>query len=345
MGSEVEAEVEEGREPTVERDARGHVRIEWAAHPDAHVYRGSDPHHIERDEPVARLEGGVAHVEASRDPSRHFYELVPADGAPGCVVGERLLPFEGANNFRDLGGYPTRDGGRVRWGHLFRSDHLAELSADDLSYMGGLGIRLVVDFRSEEETSEYPNRLPSSAPPKQINPAIHGTAVMPGEIRNAIMSGNPEGLDFRTLLIDGNRTMALRAREQFGALFEHLEHDDHVPLLFHCTAGKDRTGLAAALILIALGVSEEVAMKDYLLTATYTHDWVERMLVSTRVRQGFDIDLDEVRPMMSVRREFLQSAFDGIRDEFGGFDRYFDEALGMTPSRREALRARLVARS
>jgi protein-tyrosine phosphatase len=329
-------------DPIVHRDERGSVQIQWDAHPEAHVYAGTDPHEIEREEPIGRLEAGVASVTPPAREARHFYELVPPGGGPGHVVGERLLPLSGANNFRDLGGYPTLDGRRVRWGHVFRSDHLAELTQEDLSYIGGLGIRLVCDFRGEDEIGERPNRLPAEDPPKQINPSILGTALMPGEIRAAIQSGNPDGLDFRTLLQDGNRTMATRALDQFRALFDHLEHDDHVPLLFHCTAGKDRTGLAAALILIALGVSEDVAMNDYLLTATYTHDVVESTLTVMRFNYDFKIDLDEVRPLMSVRREFLQSAFDGIRDEYGSFDRYFVEAFGLTADRREALRARLV---
>ena len=330
------------RDPIVERDAHGMLQIMWPGVSDAEVYQGPAPDSIDRTRPAARLEAGETRLDLPATSPRRFYELLTPEGESSAVIAERLLPFDGAHNFRDLGGYPTRGGGRVRWGHIYRSDHLAELTPPDLGYMAGLGIRLVVDFRSDEEVGSAPNRLPESDPPKQVNPAIHGTALMPGEIRNAIMTGNPGGLDFRTLLLDGNRGMALHARDQFRALFEYLEQDEHVPLLFHCTAGKDRTGLAAALILVSLGVSEEIAMEDYLLTATYTHDNVERMLATMRIQQGFQLDLDEVRPMMSVRREFLQSAFDGIRAEFGGFDRYFEEALGVSPARRAALRARLV---
>lgn len=326
----------------VERDDRGDLRIRWPQHPEANVYAGAAPDAIDRSEPVARLEAGSATIPAARVELRPFFELVAPDGETECIVAERLLPLEGAHNFRDLGGYETREGGRVAWGQLYRSDHLAGLTPADLDYIETLGIRLIVDFRGAEEIGEQPNRVPSANPPRQINPAILGTALQPGQIRNAIMTGNPEGLDFRTLLREGNRTMATRAFGQFRVLFEHLEHEDHVPLLFHCTAGKDRTGLAAALILIALGVPEELAMEDYLLTALYTHDTVEASLATMRIRQGFAIDLDEVRPMMSVRREYLQSAFDGIQQEFGGFDRYIEQALGISKPRLEALRTRLV---
>lgn len=332
----------EPHEPIAERNEQGAVRIRWAAQPDAEVYFGTDPAEIFRNAPVARLENGVAILRTLDPACRHFYELVPADGSPSQVIGERLLPLAGANNFRDLGGYETRDGRRVRWGRIFRSDHLADLTPEDLSYLGGLGIRMVCDFRGDEEVAEKPNRLPVNDPPRQINPAILGTALQPSQIRDAIMTGNPEGLDFRNLLIDGNRRMATGALDQFRALFRHLEDEQHVPLLFHCTAGKDRTGLAAALILLALDVPEETVMSDYLLTATYTHDFVEKSLANVRFANAFELDLDEIRPLMSVRREFLQAAIDGIHEEFGDVDRYFDEAMEITPAARKALQGRFL---
>jgi protein-tyrosine phosphatase len=144
------------------------------------------------------------------------------------------------------------------------------------------------------------------------------------------------------LLIDGNRFMATGALDQYRTLFRRLEREEFVPLLFHCTAGKDRTGVAAALILLALGVPEETIMQDYLLTAVYTHERVEKNLMAVRFASQFRTDLDEVRPIMSVRREFLQAAFDGIHDEYGSVDRYMEQALLLTNEKRDALRRRLL---
>jgi protein-tyrosine phosphatase len=253
-----------------------------------------------------------------------------------------LIPFEGAHNFRDLGGYETRDGRRVRWGRIFRSDHLAELTDRDLDDFSGLGIRLVCDFRSDQEIAKQPNRLPSHNPPPQINVAVQGTGLLPGEIETAIRSGNPDSLNFRQLLVDGNRFMVTGALDQYRAFMHSLVRPECVPLLFHCTAGKDRTGVGAALVLLALGVSERDVMEDYLMTASYTHDRVEQMLVGLRVDSRFRVDADEIRPIMSARPEFLQAAFDGIRDDYGTVEDYLEKALHFNAEQLDALRAHLL---
>ncbi|MBW2386894.1 MAG: tyrosine-protein phosphatase [Deltaproteobacteria bacterium] len=332
-------------EPIAERIPGDQIRIRWgepAGRAGVSVYIGTDPEEIDRKWLAGELVAGELILRGLDPRTRHYFELIPNNGSPGLVIGERLNPLEGAHNFRDLGGYATRDGRRVRWGMIFRSDHLADLTQPDINYISKLGIRLVCDFRGEEEIAENPNRLPPDDPPEQINPAISGTALAPGDIQAAIMQGNPDKLDFRQLLIDGNRFMATGALDQYRELFRRLEREEFVPLLFHCTAGKDRTGVAAALILLALGVPEETIMEDYLLTATYTHERVEKNLMAVRFASQFRTDLDEVRPIMSVRREFLQAAFDGIHDEYGSVDRYMEQALLLTNEKRDALRRRFL---
>lgn len=339
----------DARKPVVDRMSGGALRIRWDnANSDqpVRVYAGTDPDAIERTDAVGNLENGEL-IFPDPDPgTRRFFELVSADPSQSRIIAERKLPFDGAHNFRDLGGYATRDGRHVRWGKVFRADHLAELTDADLGYMEQLGIRLVCDFRGKEEVAEKPNRLPSTNPPIQINPDILGTAMMPGEIQAAIMNGNPDGLDFSQLLIDGNRSMVTKSLEQYRELFRRLSSEETVPLLFHCTAGKDRTGVGAALILLALGVPEETVMWDYLLTEFYTKDRVEQMIANTRASTPefakANIDFEAVRPIMSVRREFLQAAFDGIHEEYGNVDRYMEEAMQLSKTMRESLCERLL---
>jgi protein-tyrosine phosphatase len=325
------------------------IRICWrgeGAPASASVYVATDPDVISgdvSDRPVAgKLQAGEVILRGLDPRTRHFFRLEPEGDLPSRVIGERLIPFDGSHNFRDLGGYATRDGRRVRWGKIFRSDHLAELSERDLAYFSELGIRLVCDFRSGVEVADQPNRLPEHNPPVQINPALSGTALMPKEIETAIRSGNPDKLNFRQLLVDGNRFMAIEALDQYRALMRSLEREECVPLLFHCTAGKDRTGVGAALILLVLGVPEETVMQDYLLTAAYTHDRVEKMLVGIRVDSSFRVDADEIRPIMSARREFLQAALDSMRDGYGTIDHYLEKALLLTRERRDAMCSRLL---
>jgi protein-tyrosine phosphatase len=332
-------------EPIAERIPGNQIRIRWdrpTGSAGVSVHIGTDPDAIDLEHSAGELDGGEL-ILGDLDPRvRHFFELVASDGVRGHVIAERLNPLEGAHNFRDLGGYQASDGRRVRWGMVYRSDHLADLTPDDLDYVSTLGIRLICDFRAEEEIAENPNRLPLDAPPEQINPAITGTALTPGGIQAAIMQGNPDNLDFRQLLVDGNRFMATGALDQYRTLFRRLESEESVPLLFHCTAGKDRTGVAAALILLALGVPEETIMQDYLLTGVYTHERVEKNLMAVRFASQFRMDLDAVRPIMSVRHEFLQAAFDGIHEEYGSVDQYMEQALLLTKEKRDALQGRFL---
>ncbi|MCH7870045.1 MAG: tyrosine-protein phosphatase [Myxococcales bacterium] len=337
------------QQPSAERVHKDAIRIRWRgedARASASVYVGTDPGAMSGDLSgrvvAGKLQAGEVILQGLDPRTRHFFRLDPGGGLPSRVIAERLMPFEGAHNFRDLGGYETTDGRRVRWGKIYRSDHLAELTEQDLAYFSELGIRLVCDFRRDGEIAKQPNRMPQHDPPMQINPSVSGTSLLPNEIEAAIRAGNPGQLDFRRLLIDGNRFMVTEALDQYRTLMRSLEREECVPLLFHCTAGKDRTGVGAALILLALGVPEEIVMHDYLLTATYTHDRVERMLAGLRFDSHFRVDADEIRPLMSVRREFLQAALDAIRDKFGSVDHYMDQALLLNEERRDSLRSRLL---
>lgn len=335
----------QAQDPIADRLDDGEIRVRWQARadqPGARLYVGTSPGEIARDEHAGELQDGELVLRGLDTSTRHYFELVPSDGGPGHIFAERLIPLAGTANFRDLGGYPAADGRRVAWGKLYRSDHLAELTDEDLAYLTHLDLRLICDFRGDEETAKQPNRLPAQNPPLQINPSIMGTAMQPSEIHAAIAGGNPDKLDFSTLLVDGNRFMATKALEQYRQMFRRLEDEAYVPLLFHCTAGKDRTGVAAALILLTLGVSEDVIMEDYLLTAAYTEGRIEQHLATARQNLAPGADLEAIRPIMSVRREFLQAAFDGIYEEYGDVDNYLRRAMLISDDMRTLLQTRLL---
>jgi len=229
---------------------------------------------------------------------------VPFD-ASGAYVEGRLLPFEGAEHFRDLGGYETRDGRQVRWGRAFRSGQLSELSEQDLEAFSDLGIRLVVDFRSESERKAEPDRLPSEPPPRVVLAPIGTEGVDPQELREKILSGDLEGLDLDAWMVEGNRRFVLDFSERYREMFGQILSPDSVPFVVHCSAGKDRAGLASALILLALGVPEEQVMEDFLLTNVLLADVIERRLLAIRFFSLFRADIDQIRPLMGVERRYL----------------------------------------
>jgi protein-tyrosine phosphatase len=330
-------------EPIVQRPAVDIWEIEWDGASEsapATVYLGDAPDRIDRTQPVAELRGGTARIIGLDPNVRPFFEIEAHDGSRR-VIAERLLPLSGTDNFRDLGGYRAAGGRRTRWGMLFRSDDLADLSRDDLRYLSGLGVKLVCDFRSLGERERSPNRLPEVAP-SVAHLEITPEGFDPNEIEDRILSRDVEDADFETLLIEGNRAFATRFAHQYKAMFDRLEDPANLPALVHCTQGKDRTGFAAAIVLLALGVSEETVMQDYLLTNIYTANEIERTLFYLRLWLLSNDDAENVRPLLQVRREYLQAALDIIAEDYGSIDAYLTSALDLDPQDRQRLQALLL---
>ena len=244
-------------------------------------------------------------------------------------VERRHLALEGAPNFRDLGGYATEDGRRVKWGLFFRSDHLHNLTDADLERFQALGIRLVCDFRSPEERSEEPDRLPAQNPPEVAHLGSWDEGFSAGSLREKIRSGDIEGEDFGELLVRANRMFATRFADRYAAMFARITRPENLPALVHCTAGKDRAGFASALILRVLGVPVETIYEDFLLTNHYAAEKIERTILQARVFSFFQIDGERLRPLLGVERRYLEAALDTIDEEYGSFETYRRSVLGL----------------
>jgi protein-tyrosine phosphatase len=270
--------------------------------------------------------------------------LALACGAPDLYedmpehVERRHVPLEGAQNFRDVGGYQTEDGRRVRWGLFYRSDDLSALTDADLAQLHGLGLKLVCDFRSPEEKAEEPDRLPAERTPELVELPIFDESFSPVAFREKITSGTLGDTDLRRMLVEGNRMFATRYAPQYAAMFERLTQPDQLPALVHCTAGKDRTGFAAAVLLRTLGVPLETVYEDFLLTNHYTAREIERTLWIIRLVSMFRTDPEQVRPVLGVERAYLEAAFGAVDERYGSFDAYRRDALGLDDAETAAFR-------
>lgn len=273
---------------------------------------------------------------------RLFVCLLPLVLCAGCSdhelyagmpehVERRHVVLEGAHNFRDLGGYETSDGRSVRWGLLYRSDALADLTDADVAKVGELGIRLVCDFRGPSEKAEAPDRLPVENPPQVAALEIDVDAA---KFRERIFSGDLDDLD----LVEANRQFARKYTHQYRSMFERITREENLPALVHCTGGKDRAGFASALILRSLGVPLDTVYEDFLLTNHYTADRIEMGVALVRLRSLFRADPDKLRALMGVDRENLEAAFGAVDDEWGSFDAYRRDVLGVSDAELEAFR-------
>src|SRR5664279_4070749 len=237
----------------------------------------------------------------------------------------RHLNLAGASNFRDLGGYPGKDGRALRWRQIFRSHHLGHLTEADIELLRGLGLKSAFDFRGTEE------RAAAMCGLTQI--AVHSLPIEPtvvAALRARLAAGAPlASADALDVMRDSYRNYVRYNTPSFHALFAHLL-EDSAPLVIHCTAGKDRTGFACALILHSLGVPDEVIAEDYLLTNRFY-----------RRDPGASSDLpDDVRQVLgSVEASFLAAAFEAISADYGDLESYFSDGLGLGASERARLEA------
>lgn len=270
----------------------------------------------------------------------------PTGVSPAREPSGRRVALEGTCNFRDLGGYATTDGRRVRAGALFRSDNLSRLGEGAHARLAALGLRAVVDLRTANERATRPNRLPASGAPREehlpisLLPELELRWTTREKLRFALRGG-VRGLDGARLLA-AYRELPARAAAPLRRVFELLLEPPGGPLLIMCMGGKDRTGFCAAMILTALGVPREQVLEDYLLTNVFAADRVRRLVRRLGLLTLGRVGEPTLRPFLEARPEYLAAAFDAIDAHHGGVDAYLAEAAGLAPTARESLRAALL---
>jgi protein-tyrosine phosphatase len=240
---------------------------------------------------------------------------------------DRHWPLQGASNFRDLGGYAGHGGRPLRWRRLFRSDHLGGLTDADQQRLAPLGLARTFDFRGQSERAAAPCRL--------IGATRHSLAIEPTVVQRLqehAASGAPLTAGVAAALMhELYRGLVSEQAHRYAELFEQLLHDDS-PLVMHCTAGKDRTGVAAALVLLALGVSRERVLEDYLLSNETYRRPPPRAAVEP-------LPAEVLAVLWQVQAGFLEAALQSIDDAEGGIEPYLRRRLGLGPAALRTLAA------
>jgi protein-tyrosine phosphatase len=319
------------------RSDDGDYHLRWhTEHPDTEVRVEA----LRAPEPVAadyqqRSGARVRGLPANR---RHLFRLRDQFGTD-VVAGERRLFMHGTPNLRDVGGYRGAGGRRVKWGYLFRSGQLSNLTSADVERLAHLELDLVCDFRREEEQQRDPSRLPPDSATRLVS-----LPITPGS-QSSMMTEAWEHPDDRQamfeFMVDINRDLAQGQTQRYTTMFEALLDVPDARMLVHCAAGKDRTGFAVALILLALGVPEEVVMADYMLSAEYFNPAgeVERLKNKYQLEE---LDSDIIMPMLEVHPEYLSAALQAIREHYADMPGYLREELGVGPPELEELRRRYL---
>ena len=246
---------------------------------------------------------------------------------------KREVKLQGAVNFRDIGGYETKDGKHVKWGKLYRSADLSRLTDADLNKLNQLSITYIADFRGPSEVQIAPDKIPGKATRVSLPAGSEHTGDS-NYMKKMLLSAKDSGLvpfysDIHAL---GDRYKPLFA--------ELLTVSKDSAVLFHCTAGKDRTGIAAALILYALNVDDNKILEDYLASDYYRKKETERSIKG--MMAVYKMDEATARNMMGVKEDYIMATYNAIVAQYGTVDEYLEKVMGITPEKRNILQQKFT---
>ena len=281
-------------------------------------------------------------------PAERHYFLIDPETGPAMIAATRVLPLEGGRTFRDLGGYETADGRTVKWGALFRSGVMNKLTEADYAYLSSLGIGSVYDLRTSDERTSEPTvwaagaidyvTFPDPASDSDANPLVQvftDPEVTPAKV-SAMM----------TELYSGILEQQAPA---YRAMFDELANGEAAPMVFNCSAGKDRTGVGAALILSALGVPRETVVADYALSEQVV-DYAREFELTGEEEVDPDspyaflrqLPPELVMPLMRSDPAYIEAVLDGLDAEYGSTLAFIQTELDVDDEELARIRARLL---
>ncbi len=278
------------------------------------LYAGFSVDSIDFSKPILTGTGaGSFPLDVPTDKHSYFQVVTPKGNS---LLAERHLPMAGGFNFRDIGGYKTKEGKYVKWGKIFRSDDLSTLTDADLNYLSSFPLLSVVDYRSAEEIKAAPDKIPTSVKNDETY------SINPGNVTSPTMLQNMDSTKIDAYMQQINMEFVTdsSAMAQFKKMFELLQNPSgNVPLLYHCTAGKDRTGMSTALILYALGMDDKTVMDDYLMS----NQFIEAKFAA------YEKAYPGMKDMFIVKSSFLQAGLNQIKKEYGNVDNFLTKQLNV----------------
>ncbi|MEN2399102.1 tyrosine-protein phosphatase [Flavobacterium sp. MC2016-06] len=247
---------------------------------------------------------------------------------------KRLVPVKGALNFRDVGGYKTNDGKQVLWDKVYRSAAINKLTDEDVALLDKKGIHTIVDFRGVAEAAAAPDRLPKNSD-YTLSPAGSDSLPNPAQMVKFLKEGN---FLEKFYGVDAVKYSGDRFRPLFIKL---LTLDKKEAIMYHCTGGRDRTGMATALFLYILNVPQETIEADYVASNIYLRKMNKGMMAPLAKMSG--LTEEQVEKEMALRPELIRSFFDGLKKQYGSIENFLQQEIGIGPKEIAILRKKYTA--
>lgn len=275
-------------------------------------------------------------------PGKRPYFVVKSDNLPDAVAADRLVGLAVVENFRDQGGYRTMDGKTVKWGRFFRGGALECVTEADKAYCDAMGIRSILDYRDQHECDKVADYVSPGTVYHNV-PAIrrgedNKAAVYEKMDTWGSIASQEEADGYYREFGDLYANLPME-NPSYKALFEALDHEDTVPLHQHCSAGKDRTGVGCALLLLALGMDEGTVIGDYCLSATYREEHNKTFIAEFTDLHDNPYAMELMSKIMSVEEALLRRALDAIYSKYKDFETFVKEDYGVTKERLEHWRS------
>lgn len=268
------------------------------------------------------------------------------------LIGTRNIRISGMNNFRDMGGYASKDRKYVKWGVLYRSDQPGNATKEGLDYLNSLGIHTIIDYRSSDEINKYPNPdFPIETVTYHLDPNAHA-AELAAQFQSSkeaedtnliasIMEQQAAGalVNRYDIVMEQYKSFATKeqSKQAFAAMLKAIAKSNAPAIDQHCRGGKDRTGFGSLLILGILGVAKEDIVADYMLTYSNRIERNEVKMANYRKITQDKAVLNYLYSLIETRPEFIEASYDGIITSYGSIETYVTEELGITASEVTAL--------
>jgi protein-tyrosine phosphatase len=322
----------------VDRKGNGDYLFQFTTQDTLTIYQGYAVETIDWERPVKTVAQSSIVLENYNFAKRFFFGFENTKGER-FIASERLIPMENAANFRDLGGIPTKDGRVVKWGKIYRSGKLNSLSDKDLDYFNTLGINTVIDFRDDIEVAKDKTRFPTNREVKRVRTPIGDrSGNMQAQLKKQVRQADQDTFDSEKFVADVMRQFVDTFAYQYQPFLDLIAEEENAPLLYHCTAGKDRTGLGTALVLAMLGVEEEIIYGDFMMSNYYRNEQINKTLR----KSSLVIKQRVVQPLVEVKESYIKTAFDAIDEKYGSMDNFLEKEYGYDAEKLDVIRKKYL---